>query len=250
MELRDSRRVRVPLLGTSSATEGPKLPYGTACSKQWHTDLFSLLEFRTSIYIGERVPLLPLFHCVFAPPRLCVRYSPAKTRNSRIGALRRFPSNAEPRPPRDGSACTRPLTGCKSPERTSKFASGSDDNKLNYPLGAENATMPRKPLPTVQRHCFFLPCRLLGNGTSMITSAPVLSRRKGFATLESSLTVLLPVQDAQATLAETVEEGPRGGRGLDGPLRVADHRRRLGRRHRRDCPRTDPPLPPNPDDSA
>ena len=41
----------------------------------------------------------------------------------------------------------------------------------------------------------------------MIASAGVLRRaRKGFAALESSLTVLLPVQDAQATLTETVEE--------------------------------------------
>ena len=41
----------------------------------------------------------------------------------------------------------------------------------------------------------------------MITGARILrGARKGIAALERSLTVLLPVQDAQATLMETVEE--------------------------------------------
>ena len=67
--------------------------------------------------------------------------------------------------------------------------------------------MPRKPLPTVQKRCLFLRYSLLRNGTNMIASALFLSgARKGFAALERSLTVLLPVQDAEATLRETVEE--------------------------------------------
>ena len=56
----DSRRLSVPLLGTSSAFQRANILRGIACSGQWRTVLPTSLECRTSI--SRRVALaLPVF---------------------------------------------------------------------------------------------------------------------------------------------------------------------------------------------
>ena len=127
-----------------------------------------------------------------------------------------------------------------------------------------NASGPPSPLRMVQDHCFSPVwsgglCRserkeedLRTPGprhASFLDSWPGRPAGKG-KSCESFFDRSFARPRRASNASRDRRRGPRRRGRLDRPFRVADYRRRLGRRHRRGGPRIDPPLSPSANDSA